>query len=75
MEELQYLKPLIGWYISIEQTSVSVEQSLATTQRLLEAHCGPLLETGSTIDDLLMCTLGGPTRIEEVCSKHQSADL
>ena len=75
MEELQYLKPLIGWYVSIEQTSVSVEQSLATTKRLLEAHCGPLLETGSTIDDLLTCTLGGPTCIEEVCSKHQSADL
>jgi len=75
LEELQYLKPLIGWYVSIEQTSVSVEQSLATTKRLLEAHCGPLLETGSTIDDLLTCALGGPTRIEEVCSKHQSADL
>ncbi len=47
VDSLEYVGPLILWYISVEHTSVAVEQDIGRTRSLLEKHCGPLLDNGS----------------------------
>ena len=60
LRELRFVTPLIAWYCSIEQTTVAVEQSLSLTKSLLEKHCGPMLDSGLTMDEMLL-VVGWPT--------------
>ena len=46
VDTLEYVGPLILWYISVEHTSVAVEQDIGKTRALLEKHCGPVLDNG-----------------------------
>ncbi|CAE7205030.1 unnamed protein product [Symbiodinium natans] len=69
VDKLEFVGPLLLWYLSVEHTSVAVEQDIGKTRALLEKHCGPLLDNGSTIDQLLNIVLDGPKNVSEVCAK------
>ncbi|CAE7259522.1 unnamed protein product [Symbiodinium sp. CCMP2592] len=69
VNKLQWCGPLLLWYVSVEHTSVAVEQNIGRTRSLLEKHCGPLLDNGTTIDQLLSIVLDGPTELDQVCKR------
>ena len=46
--------PLVEWYVSVECNSADVERDIGHLRALLNQHAGNLLETGATIDDLLL---------------------
>ena len=72
LRELRFVTPLIAWYCSIEQTTVAVEQSLSLTKSLLEKHCGPMLDSGLTMDEMLLVVLGGPQKVDEICIRNKA---
>ena len=71
----QLWRDLIGFFVSLEDSTGNVERSHGMGKRMLEAHAGPLEEAGTTYSDLLMLKHDGPKSLSELAETTPESQL